>query len=130
MPVRTLRLLILRIDLCAGSAVYANRAAHAAVQHRRAPTPFAALLRCIAHLAHEGVTMKALLSAAVAVALSASAAAHAGSLVDVSVIDRDTGRTLTTHAHDGKLYVAGTPGHRYAVRLYNRSGARVLTVLS
>ncbi len=75
--------------------------------------------------------MKTLLSAAVALALSVSAvAAKAGSLVDVSVIDRDTGTTLTTHAHDGKLYVAGTPGHRYAVRLYNRTGGRVLTVLS
>ena len=74
--------------------------------------------------------MKALLSAAVAVALSASAAARAASLVDVSVIDRDTGSTLPAHSHAGKLYVAGTPGHRYAVRLYNRTGNRVLTVLS
>lgn len=74
--------------------------------------------------------MKALLSAAVAVALSASAVTQAGSLVDVSVIDRDTGSTLSTHSHAGKLYVAGTPGHRYAVRLYNRSSGRVLTVLS
>jgi hypothetical protein len=74
--------------------------------------------------------MKALLSAAVALALSVSAAAKAGSLVDVSVIDRDTGATLQTVRHDGKLYIAGTPGHRYAVQLYNRSGARVLTVLS
>lgn len=74
--------------------------------------------------------MKSLLSAAVAVALFVSAAAHAGSLVDVSVIDRDTGATLNTLSHDGKLYVAGTPGHRYSVRLYNRTGSRVLTVLS
>ncbi len=74
--------------------------------------------------------MKALLSAAVAVALSMSAAAQAGSLVDVTVIDRDSGSTLPAHRHEGKLFVAGTPGHRYAVRLYNRSGARVLTVLS
>jgi hypothetical protein len=74
--------------------------------------------------------MKSLLSAAVAIALSISAAAHAGSLVDVSVIDRDTGASLPTHRHDGKLYIAGVPGHRYAVRLSNRTGARVLTVLS
>jgi hypothetical protein len=74
--------------------------------------------------------MKFLLSAAVAVALSLSAAAQAGSLVDITVIDRDTGATLPAHSHDGKLFIAGTPGHRYAVRLYNRSGARVLTVLS
>ncbi|HZX91462.1 MAG TPA: hypothetical protein VFE67_12525 [Rudaea sp.] len=74
--------------------------------------------------------MKSLLSAAVAVALSISAAARAGSLVDVSVIDRDTGSVLPTHRHDGKLYIAGVPGHRYSVRLNNRTSSRVLTVLS
>ena len=71
-----------------------------------------------------------LLSLAVAVSLAVSAAAHAGSLVDVSVIDRDSGTTLPTYAHDGKLYVAGTPGHRYGVRIVNRTNSRVLTVLS
>lgn len=74
--------------------------------------------------------MKSLLSAAVAAALSFSAATHAGSLVDVSVIDRDTGASLPTHRHDGKLYIAGVPGHRYSVRLNNRTGSRVLTILS
>ena len=74
--------------------------------------------------------MKSLLSAAVALALSVSAAAQAGSLVDVSVIDRDTGSVLPTHRHDGKLYIDGVPGHRYSVRLYNRTSSRVLTVLS
>ncbi len=74
--------------------------------------------------------MKSLLSAAVAAALSFSAAAQAGSLVDVSVIDRDTGSVLATHRHDGKLYIAGVPGHRYSVRLSNRTSSRVLTVLS
>jgi hypothetical protein len=74
--------------------------------------------------------MKSLLSLAVAVSLSVSAAAHAGALVDVSVIDRDSGTTLPTYARDGKLYVAGTPGHRYGVRIVNRTGSRVLTVLS
>jgi len=74
--------------------------------------------------------MKSLLSTAVAIALSLSACAHAGGLVDVSVIDRDTGAVLPTHGHDGKLYIAGIPGHRYSVRLYNHSSERVMTVLS
>jgi len=74
--------------------------------------------------------MKSLLSFAVAVSLSVSAAAHAGALVDVSVIDRDSGTTLPAYAHGGKLYVAGTPGHRYGVRIVNRTNSRVLTVLS
>jgi hypothetical protein len=59
-----------------------------------------------------------------------SAAARAGSLVDVTVVDRDSGSILPAHRHDGKLFIAGMPGHRYAVRLYNHSNARVLTVLS
>ena len=33
------------------------------------------------------------------------------------MIDRDTGSTLNTYRHDGKLYIAGTPGHRYAVHV-------------
>jgi hypothetical protein len=74
--------------------------------------------------------MKSLLAVLVAAAFSCSSPARAGSLVDVGVIDRDTGTTLPTHMHDGKLYIAGTPGHRYAVRIANRTGARVMTVLS
>jgi hypothetical protein len=74
--------------------------------------------------------MKTLLSAAIAAALSFSVSAQAGTLVDINVIDRDTGSILPTHVRDGKLYVAGAPGHRYAVRIVNRSGGRVLTVLS
>jgi len=74
--------------------------------------------------------MKSLLSLAIAASLSLSVSAHAGSLFDVNVIDRDTGTTLSTYNRDGKLYVAGTPGHRYGVRLVNRTGSRVLMVLS
>ncbi|MCI1710798.1 MAG: hypothetical protein LKM39_11215 [Chiayiivirga sp.] len=36
----------------------------------------------------------------------------------------------TTYVHDGQTWIAGTPGHRYAVRLRNNSGERVLAVLS
>jgi hypothetical protein len=72
----------------------------------------------------------ALLSALIAAAFTSTPGARAGSLVDVGVIDRDTGTTLPTHMHDGKLYIAGTPGHRYSVRIANRTGMRVMTVLS
>ena len=74
--------------------------------------------------------MKTLLSTAVALGLSMSAAAQAGSLVDLTVVDRDTGARLSPHYHDGKYYVAGVPGHRYGVQMRNRTGQRVLTVLS
>ena len=76
--------------------------------------------------------MRALLCTAL-LALTACAATpstHAGSLVDLAVVDRDTGETLRTYSHHGKVYVAGTPGHRYSVRMNNRTSGRVLTVLS
>lgn len=73
--------------------------------------------------------MRSLLCTAL-LALASAMPAHAGSLLDLSVIDRDNGQTLPTYSAGGKLYVAGTPGHRYAVRLVNRTGARVLAVLS
>lgn len=63
-------------------------------------------------------------------AASFAAPAHAGRLLDLAVVDRDTGATLRNWTDAGRLYVAGTPGHRYAVRLSNRSDARVLAVLS
>ena len=56
--------------------------------------------------------------------------ALAARLVDVSIINRSTGERLTPWRHEGKLYVAGTPGDRYAVELKSRNGDRLLTVLS
>ena len=51
-------------------------------------------------------------------------------LVDVSVVDRDTGEWLREYPHRGDTWVAGTPGDRYGVRLTNTTGERVLVVLS
>ena len=73
--------------------------------------------------------MRTLLCAAL-LAAGLVSTAHAGNLLDLAVVDRDTGQTLPTYADDGRLYVAGTPGHRYSVRLSNRSAGRLLAVLS
>lgn len=54
----------------------------------------------------------------------------AARLVDVSIVNRSTGERLTPYRHGGKLYVAGTPGDRYAIELKGKPGERVLTVLS
>jgi hypothetical protein len=51
-------------------------------------------------------------------------------LVDLQVVDRDTGQPLRTWRHDGRLFVAGQPGARYALRVTNHSGGRVLVVMS
>ena len=72
------------------------------------------------------------------IALAAAAAAAVvippvfaiGSLVDVEVVDRSRNELLQTYTHRGTPWVAGRPGSRYAVRLSNRSGARVMVVLS
>jgi hypothetical protein len=62
-------------------------------------------------------------------ALSATACA-AQPMVDLSIVDRDTGATLPTYSHYGKRYVPGEPGHRYSLHMYNHTGERVLVVLS
>ncbi len=73
--------------------------------------------------------MKTLL-AALLLAAGYAGFASAGTLVDVQITDRTTGQILETYPHRGRLYVAGAPGNRYAVRIHNRSGGRVMTVLS
>lgn len=62
--------------------------------------------------------------------LAASLPAQAGRLLDMEIVDRATGQALETYRHRGQHWVAGHPGERYAVRLVNRSGERVLVVLS
>jgi hypothetical protein len=76
--------------------------------------------------------IRTLAAAASVLALTACStpAAAIGSMVDVSVIDRITGETLPMYWHDGRWWVPGKPGNRYAVTLTNRSGGRTLTVIS
>jgi len=66
-----------------------------------------------------------------ALALLAIPHAHAvGRLVDVQVIDRDSGETLSVYRHQGEHWVAGRPGARYAVSVRNATSARLLGVVS
>ena len=51
-------------------------------------------------------------------------------LVALQLVDRDAAQALPEYRHRGQAWVAGTPGHRYAVRLTNTTGERVLVVLS
>ena len=74
---------------------------------------------------------RALIASAAAVGGLASLPAFAlGSLADISVIDRASGQTLPIHQHQGRYWVAGQPGSRYAVRVHNRGGGRLLSVIS
>jgi hypothetical protein len=56
--------------------------------------------------------------------------AHCPGLADVQVLDRSSGQVMPIYRHNGELWVAGTPGHNYAVRLHNSSPGRILTVVA
>ncbi|MGI8560535.1 MAG: hypothetical protein ACR2J7_03685 [Luteimonas sp.] len=71
-----------------------------------------------------------LLLAASLLTAAACAPLSAQSLVRLDVVDRDTGQWLPDYRHRGQSWIAGTPGHRYGVRLTNTTGERVLVVLS
>lgn len=78
-------------------------------------------------------TCRIMLTFAAAAAVSACAplpAQATGSLVDLQVVDRSRGDVLSAWRHRGTSWVAGRPGDRYALRLSNRTGGRVLVVLS
>ena len=57
-------------------------------------------------------------------------ACAAGSLVDLQIVDRTQGHLLDIYRQRGTTWVAGQPGNRYGVQMTNRSGGRVLVVLS
>ena len=73
---------------------------------------------------------KMLLIVLAALTSSACTPAAARPLVELSVIDRDSGQWLPKYPYRGDTWVAGTPGSRYSVRLANTTGERVLVVLS
>lgn len=68
--------------------------------------------------------------AAAMLSTPASALHHAPSPVEITLVDRESGAVLPTYRHRGERFVPGTPGHRYAIRVTNRTGARVLAVMS
>ncbi|MFT3818758.1 MAG: hypothetical protein QM750_14150 [Rubrivivax sp.] len=61
----------------------------------------------------------------------ASSLADGGPLLaSLEVVDRDDGQVLPVYGHQGRRYLPGRPGARYALRLRNLSGGRLLVVLS
>ena len=65
-----------------------------------------------------------------AAALLSSHAFAIGSLADIEIIDRATGRALPIYKQGEQSWVAGTPGAKYAIRLRNSRFNRVLAVMS
>lgn len=84
-------------------------------------------------LAHRRTTFTAcLISLALmpAVAFALRPAPQARQLVTMTLVDRDAGAPLPQYARTGTHWVAGEPGMPYAIRLRNKTSARVLVVLS
>jgi hypothetical protein len=63
----------------------------------------------------------------VAVAVRANAQP---ALVDLQIIDRETGQAAKVWRFGGRSFVAGRPGARYSLRVTNNSPGRVLVVMS
>ena len=53
-----------------------------------------------------------------------------GRFAQIDVIDRTNGTTLPVYWYRGERWIAGAPGHRYAIAVRNRSNGRILTVLA
>jgi hypothetical protein len=64
------------------------------------------------------------------VAAGISSASLAATVTDIQIVDRTTGEHLPTYKHGGQLWIAGKPGDRYAIYVSNKTGERMLTVVS
>lgn len=71
-----------------------------------------------------------LLPATLAMAGALPVQAGVGSIADIEIYDRSTGRILPVYWHQGRHYVAGQPGNEYEIRVRSRSAERVLAVTS
>jgi hypothetical protein len=75
--------------------------------------------------------MKVLRTLAAATLAALSLSAHAvGSLADITIHDRGTGRDLPVYWHEGRAYVVGKPGNEYQINVRNRSGEDLMAIMS
>ena len=72
--------------------------------------------------------------AALAGGLAYTAGAQAESwnrtLADVRLVDRNSGQAVSVYEYKGEYWVAGRPGASYSVDITNRTGERILAVVS
>jgi hypothetical protein len=75
--------------------------------------------------------MKTIALTALALTLAACSTAGAtGNLAQVRIVDKETGSTLKTHYYRGDYWVAGVPGHRYAIEVRNNQAERLMAITS
>jgi hypothetical protein len=75
-------------------------------------------------------TVLTAVAAAIALASVGRSEAAGPALVDLQIIDRETGQAAHVWRHSGRLLVAGRPGARYSLRVTNNTPGRVLAVMS
>lgn len=75
-------------------------------------------------------TVLAAVAAAIGLAGVGRSEAAGPALVDLQIIDRETGQAAHVWRHGGRLFVAGRPGARYSLRVANNTPGRVLAVMS
>src|SRR2546423_15264504 len=68
--------------------------------------------------------------ATVAALVTSYDALAVGAIANVTIVDRDSGVTLSTHFFHGEYWVAGTPGARYAIEIRNCIGGPFLAATS
>jgi len=67
---------------------------------------------------------------ALAVALAVGACNAAASMGSIDIVTRPDGGTLPVYGKDSRKWVVGAPGQEYGIRVCNRTGERVLAVMS
>ena len=77
-----------------------------------------------------GLTLTGRMSPALAVVACVPPELSRSPLARLDLVDRETGLVAPVHYKDGRAWVPGRPGARYALRVRNLTGARVLVVLS
>jgi len=75
-------------------------------------------------------TILAAAASAIGLAAVPRAEATAPMLVDLQVVDRETGQEARVWRQGGRQFVAGQPGASYSLRVTNNTSGRVLVVMS
>lgn len=86
----------------------------------------------VANPTNTSLRRRTLLAAVALIGLGGGACAEVSgpALVDLEVVDRETGQAAQVWRRAGRTYVSGQPGARYSLRVTNNTPGRVLVVMS
>ena len=80
--------------------------------------------------AHRPLAHRVLATALLAAGFAFASASQAAPLADVHIVERNSGQRLPIYQHQGEYWVAGRPGANYSIDITNRTGRRILAVVS